>query len=387
MRYAFVLNPAARNGRAANVSAALLKALERANLDFDLLETERQGHGTELARLAAETHEVVVAVGGDGTVQEVMRGVLGSEAAMGIIPAGTGNDFALAIGMPKGLDASLDAMLHAETIAVDVGRVTWRERIADGSLAEYERAFTNCAGAGFDAAAAKATHRYKMLGGRLAYVAAVLETLWKWRKPDVEVEIWAGGYVEGDERQTAVRRLRADVGGPPHADIDSRTGAKIVETPPKSQIPSPNSDHLKSKIQSPKSNGPKSAISIPQSKHIHSGQFFLIEIDNGFSVGGGFLLTPSAQIDDGLFDVCLVKHLPTLRALQLMPKTFSGAHVGEPEVQLFQSRSIHIEATAPLPVQADGEILSTSAVSLDAEIVPGALRIRAPKLRLPPERG
>ncbi len=316
MRYAFVLNPAARNGRAERLQPALEKAARIKGLDYTLLETSERGHAIEIARAAALTHDVVVAVGGDGTVQEVARGLLETAAVMGIIPAGTGNDFAQAIGMPKGLDAALAAMLDAETVAVDVGRIRWKEQSESGELTEQVREFTNCAGTGFDAAAAKATHRYKALGGRLAYVAAVLETLWKWRKPDVEVEITAIGP-EGE------------------------------------------------------------------SIAVHNGQFFLIEIDNGFSVGGGFLLTPDARIDDGLLDVCFVEHLGTRRALQLMPKTFSGAHIGEPEVKLFQAKSVHLDATEPLPVQADGEILSASAVSLDVEIVPGALRIRAPELRLP----
>ena len=343
MRYAFVLNPAARNGRAARLWAELEKLSRAAGLDFTLRETEARGHGIELARQAAQSHDVVVAVGGDGTVQEVMRGVVGSEAVMGIIPAGTGNDFAQAIGMPKGLDEALSAMLKADTVAVDVGRIRWQEKGDDGLLTEHEGAFTNCAGTGFDAAAAKATHRYKALGGRLSYVAAVLETLWKWRKPEVEVEIWASGFEDGGDGAVG----------------DGRE---------------PGGRGMTSKTANPKAQSPKP---------IHTGQFFLIEIDNGFSVGGGFLLTPNAQIDDGLFDVCFVEHLTTRRALQLMPKTFSGAHVGEPEVRLFQARSVRINSTAPLPVQADGEILTACAVSLDVEIVPGALRIRAPQLRRP----
>ncbi len=335
MRYAFVLNPAARNGRAANLRSELETALREAGIEFTLVETEAPGHATALARTASETHDVVVAVGGDGTVQEVMRGLLDTHAIMGIIPSGTGNDFAQAVGMPKGLREGLPAMLNAETVAVDIGRIRWTEKAEDGTLTDREGEFTNCLGTGFDAVAAIATHRYKKLGGHLAYIAAVLETLWKWRKPTVDVDIRAGGLVRPDGVVTST------------ALADDATS---------------------------------------ESAHIHSGRFFLIEIDNGFSVGGGFLLTPNAEIDDGLFDVCLVEHLRTRRALQLMPKTFSGAHVGEPEVQMFQARSVHIEMTEPLPVQADGEILTMRAVSVDVEIAPGALRIRAPKVRRPPDR-
>ena len=366
MCYAFVLNPAARNGRAARLQPVLAKALRARDLEFTYLETEARGHATELARQAAQNHDVVVAVGGDGTVQEVARGVLGTKAVMGIIPAGTGNDFAKAIGMPMEFDKALSAMLSASTVAVDVGLIRWQEKGEDGSLTEHEGVFTNCVGTGFDAATAKATLRYKALGGRLAYVAAVLETLWKWRKPDVEVEIWAAVAEDGGQ----------GAGIPSSKSQDPNPKFHIPNL--KSRAPNP-----KSEIRNPKSEITNSKSEIQRPKHIHTGSLFLIEIDNGFSVGGGFLLTPDAQIDDGLFDVCFVEHLTTRRALQLMPKTFTGAHVGEPEVQLFQARSVHIKSNAPLPVQADGEILSTSAVSLDVEIVPWALHVRAPKIRRP----
>ena len=410
MRYAFVLNPAARNGRAARLRVSLEEALRAKDLPYTYLETEARGHATDLARQAAQSHDVVVAIGGDGTVQEVARGVLDSEAVMGIIPAGTGNDFAKAIGMPMEFYKALSAMLSADTVAVDVGRIRWQEKGEDGLLTEYEGVFTNCVGTGFDAATAKATHRYKALGGRLAYVAAVLETLWKWRKPDVEVEIWAAVAEDGSvgrdrrarrdmgsEQATADRGQKTEDGRQRTEDGGQKTEAGGLTTRirnPESRDPQPTAHSPQPTVQIP---NPKSEIDNPISEvqstnteertHIHTGSLFLIEIDNGFSVGGGFLLTPDAQIDDGLFDVCLVEHLTTLRALQLMPKTFTGAHVGEPEVQLFQARSVHIKSSAPLPVQADGEILSASTVSLDVEIVPGALRIRAPKIRRPGEDG
>lgn len=397
MRYAFVLNPAARNGRAARLRVSLERALRAKDLPFTYLETEEPGHATELAREAAQNHDVVVAVGGDGTVQEVARGVFGTEAVMGIIPAGTGNDFAKAIGMPTEFDKALSAMLSADTVAVDVGRIRWQEKGEDGLLTEYKGMFVNCVGTGFDAATAKATRRYKALGGRLAYVAAVLETLWKWRKPDVEVEIRAGGMVDGGQKTedggqgSGVRGQGAEDGEQKtegrRRRIEGRSqgsgvrGQKTDIRYPISDIGNPNPEILNLQPFNLQPSNPQ------QLAHIHTGSLFLIEIDNGFSVGGGFLLTPDAQIDDGLFDICFVEHLTTRRALQLMPKTFTGAHVGEPEVKLFQARSVHIKSSAPLPVQADGEILSASAVSLDVEIVPRALQVRAPQLRRPAAAG
>lgn len=315
MRYAFVLNPAARNGRASRRKEHLVEAVDAAGMEYTILETTAPRHATELAKEATTSHDVVVAVGGDGTVQEVAKGVIGTGTTMGILPSGTGNDFAQAIGMPSGMNEAIRLLQSSPAVSVDVGRLSWKNQ---GSDEVHEGMFTNCIGTGFDALAAQATGKYKGLGGKLAYIAAVLETLWKWRKPDAEVTVIAS---------------------------------------------------------------PEDGLDL--TRMIHQGQFFLIEIDNGFSVGGGFLLTPDAEIDDGLFDVCFVEHISVPRALQLMPKTFSGKHVTEPEVQMLRTKHISVESTAPLPVQADGEILTTEAVSLDVEIIPNALNIIAPEVRKP----
>ncbi|MDX1440279.1 MAG: diacylglycerol kinase family lipid kinase [Rubricoccaceae bacterium] len=315
MRYAFVLNPAAQHGRAGRMRTELEAALEQTGVASLILETSVPGHATELAHGAAQNHEVVVAVGGDGTVQEVARGLIETSAVMGIIPAGTGNDFAKAIGMPTELPSAIDALLNADRVAVDVGKMTWRDAESDQQL---EGVFTNCVGMGFDAMAAMATSKYKFLGGNLAYVAAVVETLGKWRQSGASVEVHASG-----EDSFELDRL------------------------------------------------------------IHNDRFFLVEIDNGFSVGGGFLLTPDAEINDGLLDVCFVEHVPVRRVLRIMPKTFTGNHINEPEVRIFRTRHITIRSSEGLPVQADGEIVSTSAVYLDATILPVALTVIAPKLRKP----
>lgn len=346
MRYAFVLNPAAQNGRAARRRPSLEAALTAAGASFTVFETEQPGHGERLAREAAAEHAVVVAVGGDGTVQEVARGVFGTDAAMGVLPFGTGNDFAHALGMPDALEAAVRALLAAETVPVDVGRVRWQERADGGALATHERLFTNCLGAGFDALAAFWARRYKRLGGRGAYVASVLRALWQWRQPDVQVEILAARTGGGP---TAVAPpVEAMVGG----EAPSATAAPFGLTADEGEV-------------------------------LHEGGLFLVEVCNGFSVGGGFLLTPEAEVDDGLLDVCYVEHVTTRRALRLMPKTFTGAHVGEPEVALHRTPRVTIRSNAPLPVQADGEILTRGALALDAEVLPAALRLRAPRLRRP----
>ncbi|MDX1420356.1 MAG: diacylglycerol kinase family protein, partial [Rubricoccaceae bacterium] len=176
MRYAVVLNPAAQNGRAGRQRAAIEAALRVENVRFDLYVTERPGHATLLAQQAAPDADVVLAVGGDGTVQEVVQGLHGSEAALGVLPLGTGNDFAYALGVPETLWEALQALLTAPVRTIDLGRVYW-EDATDDALGGHERLFANCLGVGFDALVARNARRFKRLGGRTAYHAAVFRTL------------------------------------------------------------------------------------------------------------------------------------------------------------------------------------------------------------------
>lgn len=98
MKLIFIVNPAAKNGRARNVWRKLEKLLQNRNIPHDVLFTAKAGDGTTLARnvLARESGRVmIVAVGGDGTIHEVINGIESrDDVVIGYIPAGTGNDFA-----------------------------------------------------------------------------------------------------------------------------------------------------------------------------------------------------------------------------------------------------------------------------------------------------
>ena len=333
MRYAFILNPAAQNGRAGRHRAGLEAALRSAGLDYVLRETEAPGHAAVLAREAAADAEVVVAVGGDGTIQEVACGVYGTGATLGVLPLGTGNDFAHAVGMPDDLGAAVRALLQAPLRDVDLGRVEWTEHGAPEAV--QRSVFANCLGVGFDALVARNAQRFKFLGGRAAYHAAVFRTLWSWRQPAVEIAV-------GMEEETPDDGPRTTDGGAPVAGV-----ASAVRRPP---------------------------------SVVHDGRFLLVEIGNGFSVGGGFLLTPEARVDDGLLDVCVIAHASVPRVVRLLPTAFTGAHVHAPEVTMHRGRRVTLRSAAPLPVQADGEVLTADARTLDVAVLPGALRVLAPHL-------
>ena len=98
-RFTFIVNPAAGKGAGKKVFNSLLGELDRTSTSYDIVETTAPGHATEAARTASTP--VIVSVGGDGTINEIANGITGSTKTLGIIPAGSGNDFIKSIGVPR----------------------------------------------------------------------------------------------------------------------------------------------------------------------------------------------------------------------------------------------------------------------------------------------
>jgi diacylglycerol kinase (ATP) len=101
----------------------------------------------------------------------------------------------------------------------------------------------------------------------------------------------------------------------------------------------------------------------------------LVTVGNGGRHGGGFWICPDAVIDDGLLDVCVCDGLGKLQILRFLPKTIRGTHVGASCVHMRRVTGVRITSDTPLPVHADGEILSEDARELEIEIAPGRLRL------------
>lgn len=184
MRCIAILNPASDHGRTGKRRAQVTAALRSAGLADEIWLTEHPGHAVVLARQAATQADAVIAVGGDGTIQEVSRGLIesGRPVPMGVMPLGTGNDFVKMLGIPRPLDAAALALKTAVPQAVDYGLVRWRE-----AGAWHEQPFINAVGAGFDAQAAIEANAFKGLPGITGYLAAVMRTLWRWESPQVQI--------------------------------------------------------------------------------------------------------------------------------------------------------------------------------------------------------
>jgi YegS/Rv2252/BmrU family lipid kinase len=147
---------------------------------------------TDLAARAAQEYELLVAVGGDGTVNEVVNGIAGVVGPeLAIVPRGTGRDFVRTFGIESGFDAAVRTVLEGRTRTVDAGRVSYRSWGGEvrGSW------FANVASAGMSGAIAqRANDGSKALGGRLSYLAAILAVFARWQVGEVEVS------VDGEER-------------------------------------------------------------------------------------------------------------------------------------------------------------------------------------------
>lgn len=101
----------------------------------------------------------------------------------------------------------------------------------------------------------------------------------------------------------------------------------------------------------------------------------LVTLGNSTRAGGGFYLTPDAQLDDGLFDGAIAKALSRPRILMLLPLALFGKHTGDPAVQMIRCKRLSLRSQEPLPIHVDGEVVITDALELLAEIEPARLEL------------
>ncbi len=287
MDYYFIVNPVSGRGKGKIIGEHIIDHLNRLSIDFEVEWTERPGHAIELAEQGVKNHTVIVAVGGDGTMNEVLNGMAGGNNVLGLIPVGSGNDFARAVGIPFDFKQALEVLLRGRKKQIDLGKAN-------------ERFFGNGVGIGFDAYVVHNSLKVRRLRGNAIYLYSVLRTL-KEYKP-VPLEIHFNGSTKIDD-------------------------------------------------------------------------FFMISVGNGVSMGGGFYLTPDAQMDDGLFDLCLIQNMPMVSILKNLLKVYSGKHKEDPRVEMQRTDRLQIESRKPFGVHIDGELLSLKMKKLEIEIIPRGLEV------------
>jgi diacylglycerol kinase (ATP) len=184
-----IVNPAAGEGRAGRLRPWLSERLRFVGTGARLVVTSAPGHARELALHAAERgHDRVVAVGGDGTVQEVVNGLIEARSglSLGILAAGNGNDLARSLVLPRRSRDALELALGDETTLIDVARA-----VRGSGAAETVRWFAAAGGIGFDAqvAATMAGRRQRWQRGRLGYGLSTLRELLRFRNRQVRLTL------------------------------------------------------------------------------------------------------------------------------------------------------------------------------------------------------
>ena len=180
-----VLNPTAGRGAAARALDPVAREFRRQGWAVDIERTDRPGHAAELAaRAAARGATRVVAVGGDGTVHEVANGLLrqGGAVALGVVPIGSGNDFAKLVGVYRHSPVrAVRRLVTSHTVPFDVGQ-------AGG---EY---FVNSMGVGFGPAVIRVRNAMPGLSGFASYLVPVIRAFAGFRPPRLEIR--APGFSE-----------------------------------------------------------------------------------------------------------------------------------------------------------------------------------------------
>jgi YegS/Rv2252/BmrU family lipid kinase len=183
----FLVNPASANGKTGKRWPEIARAAHASGLRGEAIFSERPGQLGDLAREAADDGAtLLVVVGGDGTVHEVVNGIAEREGVeLALIPRGTGWDFARGHEVPKRLSDALRIAKEGQARAFDLGRATY---LADG--AQQSAWFANMASVGMSGAvAAKANATTKALGAKTSYLYALGTVFARWKNVQLRVRV------------------------------------------------------------------------------------------------------------------------------------------------------------------------------------------------------
>ncbi len=191
-----ILNPYANRWRAGARANAVMEALKEAGLPATLTISERPEHAISLARQATEAgYQPIIAAGGDGTINEVINGILqatpGSQPTppFAIMPIGTANDFARMQGVPLNITLAAQAIASGQTHQIDAG-------IINGRWQAGPRYFINNSAVAMEPMITLENIRMKRLSGEIRYIVALIKGVLKLKAWQMQIQ-WDGGGYEG----------------------------------------------------------------------------------------------------------------------------------------------------------------------------------------------
>ncbi len=174
----FIINPVAGGGRAKALVSLIEEKMDKLKREYEIVLTKGPKEAIKLAEDKVDDFETIVAVGGDGTVNEVARGLINKgKGTLGIIPGGTGNDLAKALNIPKDPSEALDILCKGNIKLIDTGRAN-----------NYN--FLNIGSIGFDAdVVINNINIKKIIKSGISYVISVIYTLMHYKAKEVEITV------------------------------------------------------------------------------------------------------------------------------------------------------------------------------------------------------
>jgi diacylglycerol kinase (ATP) len=289
-RIRFVINPTSGPKKSVDVAALIKLHLDHSRHDHEIVYTAYAGHATELAIDAVQQgFATVVAVGGDGTVNEVARGLLKTDTALGILPKGSGNGLARHLEIPLTLQGAIKLLNEAHSSTIDSGTINGRP-------------FFTTAGIGFD-----------------AYISSV----------------FAGNQKRG--LKTYVELVLKEVLNYKHQPVKAHINGNAFET-----------------------------------------DCYVMAFANAAQYGNNAYIAPMADIQDGLLDVCLVRQLDMIKAIDLSYCMLTKQLAKASSAEYFKTAAISVETEEPIMYHADGEFLG-KATHFNVLLAPLSLKVITPK--------
>lgn len=295
--YYFIVNPTSKTGVGAKYWKRVEKVLEEKKVAYQVRFSKAAGQVEEIVRelTSKNIKEMIhlVILGGDGTVNEAIQGIKDfKKVVLSYIPTGSSNDLARDMGISKNPEEALEAILDAK-----------KEIYMDMGLVQYHKAYLK-------GKEVQVPDRRFMVGCGIGFDAAVCEE------------------VASSKLKVFLNKIKL---------------GKLVYL----------GIALKQIVQAEMVDG---KIILDDAKEFILDKMFLAATMVHHYQGGGFNFCPSAQIDDGMVDMCVVSNVKKLKILRILPTAYDGKHTRFKEVTMLRAKKAVIEVKKPMWVQTDGEV-------------------------------
>lgn len=300
----FIVNPQSNKGRTGKRWQHIKEALSAFFKEFKYEFTEKPLHAIEISRSAIKDgSELIVAIGGDGTVNEIANGffenlkIINPQTILGLIPSGTGCDLSRSLKIPNRLKHALEVITQAPSALIDIGRTTFVNHLGQ----QEERMFLNVGDFGVGGEVVKRVNDNRMKRRASSYLKCLLSVFFNYRNKKIKIKI------DGND--------------------------------------------------------------IPQDEYLIGA------VANGKIFGKGMKIAPNAKLNDGYFDIILIKGMKSWQFLLNAYRLYSGTHLSLPQISLIQGKKIEADSFEgdEVLIELDGEQLGR--LPANFEILPSRIPI------------